>query len=78
MNVDAFNSELTAYTNEFIKNWLRLIDEFSDSNKFDPNDRIVCLLYSHLGIEKRLSAEVWNIGKEFMDRVIEIVSEGGS
>lgn len=75
MNVDAFNSELSAYTGEFIKNWFRLVDEFSESNTIEPSDKIMCLLYSHLGIEKRLSAEVWDTGSEFMNRVIKIVEE---
>lgn len=76
MNEDAFNVEMLAYTEEFIKNWLRLVDDFSRSNELGPNHKLTLLLYSHLGIEKKISSTIWDLGVSFMDSVIKIAREG--
>ena len=75
METNEFNRNLTLITDEFIDKWIKLVDKFSGTNELKVQDRLLTLLYSHLGIEKRLSAHIWEVGSNFIETVIEIVKE---
>lgn len=75
MSTDDFNKNLGELKSDFVKNWIKLVDEFALSQELGPNHKLTCLLYSHLGIERALSETVWNMGAEYMGAVIKVGKE---
>ena len=75
MTTDDFNKNLGELTGNFVKNWIRLVDEYASDNELGVNHKLTCLLYSHLGIERALSDRVWMMGSDYMGAVIKAEKE---
>ncbi len=75
MTIDEINSGLNKLTEKFILDWIKLVDKFSSENELSPNHKLTTLMFSHLGIERKLSARIWSVSSKFMDEVVRIGKE---
>lgn len=75
METEEFNKTLSILTNDFINHWLNIIDRYAKENKLGPNHKLCVLLFSHLGLEKKLADEIWKLGSSYMNAVVAIGKE---
>jgi hypothetical protein len=75
METEDFNKELSMLTDDFIKNWLSLVDIYAQENELGPNHKLCALLFSHLGLERKMSQKIWEVGSSYMDAVVALGKE---
>ena len=75
METDEFNKKLEVLTDEFIQNWTAIVDTYAEENELGPNHKLCVFLFSHLGLERKLSQRVWELGSSFMDAVVVLGEE---
>ena len=75
MKTEDFNKVMEELTNDFIDEWTKLVDDYSESNELAPNHKLTVFLYSHLGVERKLSQRVWAVGSKYMDAIVAMGKE---
>ena len=70
METEDFNKALSILTDDFIQNWLDIVNRYASVNELGPNHKLCVLLFSHLGLEKSISQRIWDSGSSFMKAVI--------
>ena len=75
MNENEFNKLMESAVEEFIQEWIGLVDQYAEDNELGVNHKLTCLLYSHVGIERALSDRVWKMGSKYIHAVIEVAKE---
>lgn len=75
MQTNEFNSRMNSAVDEFLREIMSLVDEYSKTNDFDPGDRLLVLLYSGVAVTKSINTTIWKLGDDFMNDVIRQVEE---
>lgn len=75
METEDFNKALSILTEDFIQNWLDIVNRYASENELGPNHKLCVLLFSHLGLERSLSQRIWDSGNAFMNGIVALGEE---
>lgn len=75
METEDFNKTLAKITDDFIQNWVNLVDTYASKNELGPNHKLCVLLFSHLGLERKMAQKIWDLGSNYMNAVITVGEE---